>query len=1157
MSRSIRRTSSSFIIGFQQIKDQLKLKEEAEKYVKAEEAKKYPEKAVPSGKGRDKTEEAIKHSEEFRAMTEHKITLDELANNLETDFQNGLTEEKAHLKLGVSGENKLSEKQGLPWYIRFLKQLTGFFSLLLWAGAILCFIAYAISGSDPSNIYLGLALIVTVLATGIFSYYQEEKSAAIMAGFKNMIPPKCTVIRNGTKKEIESAKIVPGDIVAVKQGGKIPGDMRIIESNNMKVDNSTLTGESEPLSRSEKCTNEKNPLETENLAFFGTMCSSGEGKGVIIFTGDRTVMGRIAGLAITTEAEQTTLNKEITRFIKIISVVAIILGAVFFGLGFALKYAVVANIINTIGIIVANVPEGLLAEVTVALSLTAKRMAEKNVLVKNLEAVETLGATTCVCSDKTGTLTENKMRVVSLWYDKKIRDVANYEDKNKELGYDVENQTFIMMMRCAILNSKAQFNFEVPDIMLMDKKGNFFPKEEAQKIKDKYKKDLLGKSVELWPTIGGDASEIALIKFFNPIENISQLREKYPVLVRSGVKAEITFNSANKYAVTLHEPTDWNPSEHKKDCILFMKGAPEQLWERCSTVFINGKALPLSEEWRKEFDTANKAFGSRGQRVLGFAFLWLKDSEYASDFVFEPHQEGGPNFPLNGLTFIGLAVLMDPPRKKVKEAVNSAHEAGIKVIMVTGDQPLTAAAIARQVGIITQPKTVNDLVDEGIEWDKALELSDAIVIHGDMLTKAHIEDSGLPFGEQRIAKWLSKKEIVFARTSPAQKYMIVDANQQLKHIVAVTGDGVNDSPAIKKADIGIAMGIVGSDVAKDAADMLLIDDNFASIIQGVEQGRVIFDNLKRTIAYVLASNIPEILPFLAFVIFQIPLPLTTILMLAIDLGTDMVPAVALAYEKPELDVMKRKPRNAEKDHLMTYQLLFFAYTQTGMIEACAGFMAYFTTLYQFGFKPQTLWYFALADTGTKPSSSDIYDPNTQYKGNTHIGISKYEGKKVDYITNSDGKYDLRIWFYNYSESDWAECQYSGLKSPITDHKICYTSEAVHYAQCAFFIGIVCVQWANIHIVRTKVTSLIDQGLDNWFVNAGMVFETFIALLICYVPGLNSALGGRPLPSLLWGFPAVPFFILLILYDETRKFLLRQERKRHPGRKGWIEKNTFY
>ena len=496
--------------------------------------------------------------------------------------------------------------------------------------------------------------------------------------------------------------------------------------------------------------------------------------------------------------------------------------------------------------------------------------------------------------------------------------------------------------------------------------------------------------------MGGDASETAMIKFFHKIEEIEKLRAAYPVLIRNNVKGDIPFNSTNKYSVTLHEPADFSPDWHEQDCVLFMKGAPEQVWERCEYLMINGKEVRIEEEHKTEFRKANRKYGNQGRRVLGYAVHWLPHEIYNKNYVFDANLKEGTNFPLNGLTFIGLSALEDPPKLRVREAVESCHNAGIKVVMVTGDQPLTAAAIARQVKIITAAKTVNEIAEEKTEdLFSFIDESDAIVIHGDDLSRYTEEDKDLPLLQQRLSIILQKKEVVFARTSPAQKFMIVDCAQKLRHIVAVTGDGVNDSPAIKKADIGIAMAIVGSDVAKDAADMLLMDDNFASIVDGVEEGRKIFDNLGKSISYALTPNIPELLPFISLVIFGIPVPLSPVLVLAIALGTDMWPAISLAYEYPELDIMFRKPRNAEVDHLVTGNLVSFAYLQMGFFQAMGAFFTYFTVMYDYGFYPGTLVHLALSTDGTQPGSNDVYNPLDIHNGNTNVGNSAYDGVKVD------------------------------------------------------------------------------------------------------------------------------------------------------------------
>ena len=1157
---AIKRTESSFIIGFEQLKQQMELADNAEK--SKPKVGKGIDKAA-KGKEKDKSNnmEAVKDTEAFRDMTEHFIPLDQLCSKLETDMERGLNEDIAAQKLNSIGPNKLTEKKATPWYCVFLKLLLGFFSLLLWAGSFLCLIAYGLDRSDPSNLYLGIVLAIVVVVTACFSFYQESKSAAIMAGFKNMIPPETTVIRGNREMSLESTLLVPGDLVKLKAGARIPADVRIIEANNgLKVDNSSLTGETEPLSRSVECTNQKAPLETKNLAFFGTTCADGTGKGIVINTGDRTVIGAIAKLTNTTEAEETTLGKEINRFIKMISIVAISFGVVFFIIGAGYGYPMVTNMVNAIGIIVANVPEGLLATVTVSLSITAKRMADKHVLVKNLEAVETLGSTTCICSDKTGTLTENKMTIVALWYDLKPREVINFERKDvPDLGYKPKDPTFRMMQICATLNNRTKWNFEPDKSKMQDENGVQYPEAQMANIRAEHKKEIQKQSVKTWPVMGGDASETAMIKFFHPVDDIDEIRSKYPILLRKGVKGEIPFNSANKFAVTIHEAVDFAPPEHKNDCVLFMKGAPEQIWKTCSKILVDGKAVKISEEHKEGFNKANKHYGGQGRRVLGYAMYWLPVETYGPDYVFDPSLKEGANFPLSGLTFIGLSALEDPPKLKVKEAVESCFHAGIKVVMVTGDQPLTATAIARQVSIIQQAKTCNEIAEErGVHFTSVLDESDAVVVHGEELSKFVEEDKDLPFNEQRLSIFLQKKEVVFARTSPAQKYMIVDCAQKLMHIVAVTGDGVNDSPAIKKADIGIAMAIVGSDVAKDAADMLLMDDNFASIVSGVEEGRKIFDNLKKSIAYTLASNIPELAPFLSLVIFQIPLPLSTVLILCIDLGTDMVPAVSLAYEYPELDIMFRKPRNSHEEHLVSGKLLINAYMVIGAFQTIAGYLAYFTVMHDYGFPPWNLLGLALNVDGTKPKKSDVYIKDSKYKGNTNVGTSD-DGTQVDYISQNDGDYDLRIWYWKIDT--WHTCRFMDDKSPATGERVCYTTEALKYAQYAFFLAVVCVQWSNLVIVKTKKISIIEHGFRNRVSWWGLISETVISLMIGFIPGVNVSLGGRPLHFLHWFFPAMPAFILIIIYDETRKLIIRNVNNKHKklgiDKIGWVELNTLY
>ena len=728
-----------------------------------------------------------------------------------------------------------------------------------------------------------------------------------MDSFKNMIPPQALAIRGGIKKNVKVEELVVGDLVEVKFGDRVPADIRVIKAQGFKVDNSSLTGEAEPQARSPEFTHD-NPLETKNIAFFSTNAVEGTAVGIVIRTGDRTVMGRIANLASGLEGGDTPIAKEITHFIHLITGVAVFLGVSFFIIAFILGYYWLDAVIFLIGIIVANVPEGLLATVTVALTLTAQTMAKKYCLVKNLEAVETLGSTSTICSDKTGTLTQNRMTVAHMWFDNKINDVDTSENQSRGSKIDYGAPGFKALERCGILCNRAEFKTDEKNM----------------------KKPILLRECN------GDASESAILK-------VTELSCGKVMINRAANKklCEIPFNSTNKYQISIHETNDGD-----KRYLAVMKGAPERILERCSHIYMDGAELELNEFWKNQIINANMQLAGLGERVLGFCDLRLDEKQFPIGYKFD---SDAVNFPVKNLRFLGLMSMIDPPRAAVPNAVAKCRSAGIKVIMVTGDHPITAKAIARGVGIIGEnSETVEDIAARLKVPISAINPRDAkaCVVHGNDLKD--MSSSEL----DSILR--NHPEIVFARTSPQQKLIIVEGCQRQGAIVAVTGDGVNDSPALKKADIGIAMGIAGSDVSKQAADMILLDDNFASIVTGVEEGRLIFDNLKKSIAYTLTSNIPEITPFLVFILTDIPLPLGTITILCIDLGTDMVPAISLAYEKAESDIMKRKPRDPSKDKLVNQRLISMAYGQIGFIQASAGFFVYLVIMAQNGFWPSRL-----------------------------------------------------------------------------------------------------------------------------------------------------------------------------------------------------------
>ncbi|XP_030697783.2 LOW QUALITY PROTEIN: sodium/potassium-transporting ATPase subunit alpha-4-like [Globicephala melas] len=671
-------------------------------------------------------------------------------------------------------------------------------------------------------------------------------------------------------------------------------------------------------------------------------------------------------------------------------------------------------------------------------------MARKNCLVKNLEAAETLGSTSTTCSDKTGTLTQNRMTVAHLWFDRTIYEADTSEEQTGN-SFAKGSDTWFILAQIAGLCNRADFKAN-PEYLPIAKRAT-----------------------------AGDASESALLKFIEQsYSSVKEMREKSPKV------AEIPFNSTNKYQVSVHLREDGSQTH-----VPIMKGAPERILEFCSTYLLKGQQYPMDDEMKQAFQNAYLELGGLGECVLGFCFLSLPNT-YSKGFKFNTDEI---NFPMDNLCSVGLTSMIDPPRAAVPDAVGKCRSAGIKVIMVTGDHPITVKAIAKGVGIISEgTETAEDVAARLKVPVSQVNVRDvkAIVVHGSELKNMN--------SEQLDEILQNHTEIVFARTSPQQKLIIVEGCQRLGAIVAVTGDGVNDSPTLKKADIGIAMGIAaGSDVSKQAADTILLDDNFASIITGMEEGRLIFDNLKKSIAYTLTSNIPEITPFLLFIILGIPLPLGTITILCIDLGTDMVPAISLAYKSAESDIMKRAPRNPKTDKLVNDRLTGVAYGQIGMIQALAGFFTYFVILAENGFKPTDL-----------------------------LGIRiSWENRYLNDLEDSYGQ-------------QWTYEQRKVLEFT------CHT---------AFFASIVVVQWADL-ICKARRNSVFPQGMRNKILTFGILDETFLAAFLSYTRGMDVALRMYPL-KITWWLCATPYSVLIFVYDEIRKLIIR----RHPG--SWLEKETYY
>lgn len=1178
---------SSVILHITRVMQEIELQNDKNRVQRIENIQKTRRREKKENKA-GKEEDTAKKTEKIKDLDQHRLSWNDLFARLdikEENLKTGLTSEEAEKRHHEQGNNTLSQKIKTPWYVKLIHEMISLFALMLWAGSALCFIAYGLDQADKSNLYLGIVLAIVVMITSIVTFFQNSKSDSIMEGFKNFIPQMCTAIRDGKQQTVPAIKLVRGDVIEVKEGERVPADIRIISSNEMKVDNSSLTGESDPLLRTEKCDQPDKILETKNVAFFGTLCKYGKGQGVVFNIGDETIIGQIAGLAESAQSGRTPLRIELDRFIGFITIIALSLGILFFCLGFILNYTVIQNLVFAIGIIVANVPEGLLATITITLSLAAKRLSLKKVLVKNLESVETLGSTSCICSDKTGTLTQNKMTVENLWYDLAIKKGVSRELRgpNFNYEYDLKDPHFQALHRCAMLNSSAVFSDSMleKDLNKLDHVKTHNPSKydaELKKTKAAWAETLKNMPYSDRAVIG-DASETALVKFYQPIRDIVEMRKAYPTASQfDNTPGIVPFNSSYKYALHIKE----TPEDPEFSHDVYIKGAPEQMWTRCTFIYANNRSVPIDDEINSNFEDANRVFAKRGERVLGFARYRLKRSEYGTNAQFNLKDPFKLPFP-NQFEFLGLISLIDPPRESVPDAIQKCKTAGIKVIMVTGDQQLTAASIAQKIGIFEDKTSVEIAEEEGIPYEQALEKADAIVINGDMLTKAAAEDEGLPESEKgkKLERWLKKPQIVFARTSPAQKLYIVKGCQRLGYIVAVTGDGVNDSPAIKQADIGIAMGITGSDVAKDAADMILLDDDFSAIILGIEEGRKIFDNLKKSIVYTLASNIPEIIPFIVFIIFALPLPLSTVLILCVDLGTDLFPAVSFAYEDAELDIMTRMPRMPH-EHLVTKKLLTFAYLQMGIIMTAGGFMCYFIIMEEFGLSPGNV-VGILKNPYFLHNPEDVYDPSKPYFGNTNVACENgtlkslnigdsieytkegLDGVSLDWLFTTHKDQDIRLGYLKFSGTcvveniiqsvEYTNCEVFQI-SPVSKRPVCYSTEMLKYAQTSFFFAIVLSQFSNGLCSKTRKLSLSYQGLGNSFMMLGWAVEFVLCIFLAYARPINTVLGTRDVIFYHFAIYSLFFSMLLLIYDESRKYLIRNA-KNPADKPNWFARNTLY
>lgn len=840
----------------------------------------------------------------------------------------GLANEQVLEQREKFGKNELSPPKKDPPIVLFLKQFLDLFRVLLMIAGILSLISYFTDPEVELNLYLAIILIAIVIINCVMAFMEEMSSGKVMDSFKNMLPPKCSVIRGGKSLEIAAQDLVVGDLVWVKNGEKVPADMRLVQCNSLKVECSSLTGESEPIRCTER---EVRPLECTNIVFNGSLCHDGAALGLVLTVGDSTVIGRIAKMASTTKPRMTTMEREVGAFVRFITVLALSMSTVFFLIGLIRqegKDALNLFVAGFLVVFVANVPQGLPATVTSLLAIAARKLGAQKVLVKRLDCVETLGSMTLVATDKTGTLTKNVMTVTDLWYAKEFvrhhADSVNYYT-DATIDFIRGKTPHAVLYRCACICNRSEMiqPGEIQQSLTGSrhavKRNSFSGRVDSQRTNSwRKQQEILNRQYT------GNASDIALMRFCETHFSVDSARDHFPIVF------EVPFNSTNKWQLVIVralEEGKLTPAKDKEEYDMLFKGAPEVVIKRCNRFLtVDGTPEPIDNQFRADFMKAYETFGENGRRVLALATTRFT-KESPEEFDAEKQ-----NFPTSDLCFVGLVAIMDPPRDDVPEAISTCHDAGVKVFMVTGDHPLTGKAIARQIGLVPEDATVLELVDPEVpdSVPSAWHEKEAAVIHGGVI------DSLQPAHWECI---LSKQSIVFARTTPQHKLEIVRQCQARGEVVAVTGDGVNDAPALKQADVGVAMGKNGSEVAREAADIVLMEDTFSSIVLGIKQGRTIFDNLIKTIAYTLAHLLPEICPVLLNLALGLPTGLSSLQILSIDLGTELCPAISLAYEKPEEGVMDRPPRDPAKDRLVSKSLLIYSYLVAGVVEVAGCFLA--------------------------------------------------------------------------------------------------------------------------------------------------------------------------------------------------------------------------
>jgi magnesium-transporting ATPase (P-type) len=835
--------------------------------------------------------------------------VDEVYRRLQSG-PDGLTEDKAADRLQIYGPNTLPTAKKRSLTSRIVLQIRNAFNLLLlFASALSFFSGYAYS--DTGSIQMGAAILAVVIINVAFSIFQEYRAEQAVQTITKMIPTKAKVFRDSVEVEVEVSNVVPGDLVFLNEGDRVPADLRLVSAFEVSVDNSILTGESEALRRFVDMTpgmTVNNAVEYQNLLFAGTTIVSGVAKGVVLTTGKGTQFGRIVALSSQIDEPLSPLQKDIDRTAKLNLVLSIAVGTLFFLVANSfVNLTVIESILFAIGVMISLVPEGFQLTVSLSLAITALGMAKRNVVVKRLSAIETIGSMTVLCVDKTGTITSGEMMVEKLWATGKVFEVTGD-------GYSPEG--FVTV------EGRRTNPGERPHLVSLFEVSAFCTNAKLVAPTDR---------IERWSVLG-DPTDGAFLVFAGKGDfNAAIALAENP---RTGL---LPFDSTRRMMTAIH-------STNSGSSKAYTKGSCYDVLARCTSLFNDGKVEPLTDSTIAEITRQITTFASEGYRVLAMASRELPSGA-----------DAGPEVEKE-MTLLGLAALRDPPRPKTEAAVRQAKSAGVKVIMITGDHELTAEAIARRVGI---------LPDSGHVAVTGAELNE--------------------MSDEELSRILDSEDIVFARTTPEHKLRVVSALMAKGETVAVTGDGVNDSPALIEANVGIAMGAGGTDVARESADMVLLDNDFTSIVEGLRLGRATYDNLCKFVYYVYTHNFAQLVSFVAFIILGVPLPLLVVQVLAIDLILEIPVSLALITEPPESDVLKKSPR-ARSVKLMDLSML----SRAAVIGVVVGAVS---VIYSFNVWSRGGWQYG---------SATIADPRVYAMGTTAVMVGIMAGQLGNLISTRVG-----------------------------------------------------------------------------------------------------------------------------------------------------------